>query len=160
MDDKIKERCKTCEKQCMQEDLDRSRSCRVAIEQKLTLMDRTAIEHLPSRQKVSRWIKNLSRSYQDKVQKARCIEIALTFIKTRRKRGSIDSNLSKDVEKLSRCAKIVFQRRKKHIYECNQTCYSTKDPKNMLNSQNHLSTRKMTSIQIQNTHIHTYTKQV
>ena len=67
MDDKIKERCKTCEKQCMQEDLDRSRSCRVAIEQKLTLMDRTAIEHLSSRHKVSRWIKNLSRSYQDKV---------------------------------------------------------------------------------------------
>ena len=31
MDEKIKERCKTCEKQCMQEDLDRSRSCRVAI---------------------------------------------------------------------------------------------------------------------------------
>ena len=27
MDDKIKKRCKTCEKQCMQEDLDRSRSC-------------------------------------------------------------------------------------------------------------------------------------
>ena len=25
MDDKIKERCKTCEKQCMQEDLDRSK---------------------------------------------------------------------------------------------------------------------------------------
>ena len=25
MDDKIKERCKTCEKQCMQEDLDRLR---------------------------------------------------------------------------------------------------------------------------------------
>ena len=67
MDDKINEICKTCEKQCMQEDLDRSRSCRVAIEQKLTLMDRTAFEHLSSRQKVSRWIKNLSRSYQDKV---------------------------------------------------------------------------------------------
>ena len=28
MDDKIKERCKTCEKQCMQEDLDRSSSYR------------------------------------------------------------------------------------------------------------------------------------
>ena len=28
MDDKIKERCKTCEKQCMQEDLDRLRSYR------------------------------------------------------------------------------------------------------------------------------------
>ena len=31
MDDKIIERCKTCEKQCMQEGLDRSRSYRVAI---------------------------------------------------------------------------------------------------------------------------------
>ena len=28
MDDKIKERCKTCEKQCMQEDLDKLRSYR------------------------------------------------------------------------------------------------------------------------------------
>ena len=49
MDDKIKERCKTCKKQCMQEDLDRSRSCRVAIKQKPTLMDRIAIENLSSR---------------------------------------------------------------------------------------------------------------
>ena len=32
MNDKIKERYKTCEKQCMQEDLDRLRSCRVAVE--------------------------------------------------------------------------------------------------------------------------------
>ena len=61
MDDKITERCKTCEKQCMQEDLDRSRSCRAAIEQKPTSMDRTAIEHLSSRLKVSQWIENLSR---------------------------------------------------------------------------------------------------
>ena len=49
MDDKIKERCKTCEKQCMQEDLNRSRSCRAAIEQKPTSMDRTTIKHLSSR---------------------------------------------------------------------------------------------------------------
>ena len=39
MDDKILERCKTCEKQCMQEDLDRLRSCRVAIKKKPTSMD-------------------------------------------------------------------------------------------------------------------------
>ena len=32
MDDKIVERCKTCGKQCMQEGLDRLRSCRAAIE--------------------------------------------------------------------------------------------------------------------------------
>ena len=31
MDDKITERCKTCEKQCMQEGHDRSRSSGVAI---------------------------------------------------------------------------------------------------------------------------------
>ena len=53
MDDKIKERCKTCEKQCLQEDLDRSRSCRVAIKQKPTLMDREFVEDLSSIQKVS-----------------------------------------------------------------------------------------------------------
>ena len=64
MDDKIIERCKTCEKQCMQEDLDRSRSCRATIEQKPTSMDRTAIKHLSRRQKVPRWIENLSRSYR------------------------------------------------------------------------------------------------
>ena len=32
MDDKIIERCKTCEKQCMQEGLDRLRSCWATIE--------------------------------------------------------------------------------------------------------------------------------
>ena len=29
MDDKIKERCKTCEKQCMQKDLNRSRGVKM-----------------------------------------------------------------------------------------------------------------------------------
>ena len=77
-------------------------------------MDQIAIEHLSSRQKVSRWIKNLSRSYRDKVQKAQWIEIVLTSIETRRKRSSIDSNLSRGVKKQSRCAKTVFQRREKH----------------------------------------------
>ena len=46
MDDKIIERCKTCEKQCMQEGLDRSRSCGVAIKQRPTLMDRESVEGL------------------------------------------------------------------------------------------------------------------
>ena len=44
MNDKIIERCKTCEKQCMQDDFDRSRSCREVIEQKPTSMDWIAIE--------------------------------------------------------------------------------------------------------------------
>ena len=45
IDDKIKERCKTCEKKCMQEDLDGSRGA----------------EQLSSR---PRWIEQLSRSYR------------------------------------------------------------------------------------------------
>ena len=58
MDDKIIERCKTCEKkkQCMQEGPDRSRSCRAAIEQMPTSMDRESVEDLSARQKVSQWI--------------------------------------------------------------------------------------------------------
>ena len=63
MDDKIIERCKTCKKQCMQEDLNKSRSCRAAIEQ--TSMDRTTIKLLSRRQKLSRWIKELSRNCRD-----------------------------------------------------------------------------------------------
>ena len=49
MDDKLRETCKTCEKQCMQEDLDGSRG----------------VKMLLSRQKVSQWIKNLLRSYRE-----------------------------------------------------------------------------------------------
>ena len=57
----------------------------------------------------------------------------------------IDSNLLRAIEKLSRWAKIVFQRRGKQRLECNQACYPTKEPNNMLSFQNHLSTRKMLS---------------
>ena len=53
MDDKIKESCKICEKQCMQEDLDKLRSCRAAIKQKPTSMDREFVKDLSSIQKVS-----------------------------------------------------------------------------------------------------------
>ena len=60
-------------------------------------------------------------------------------------RVSIDSNLLKAIEKLSRWAKTVFHRREKHRYKCNQAYYLTKDPINILSSQKHLSTRKMLS---------------
>ena len=61
MDDKIKERCKTCEKQCMQKDLGRSRSCRVAIKQKPTSMDRIAIEQIETFSMDWESVKKLSR---------------------------------------------------------------------------------------------------
>ena len=47
------------------------------------------------------------------------------------------------IEKVSRQLKISFSRREKHIYECNQACYKTNDPNNILKPQNHLSTRRM-----------------
>ena len=53
MDEKIQERCKTCEKQCMQENLDRLKVSRGI---KQTLMDRTAIKKLSRRQELSRSI--------------------------------------------------------------------------------------------------------
>ena len=55
---------------------------------------RGAIEDL-SMAKIPRWIEKLLRSYQDKFQKSRWIKIELTSIKKRRRRGSIDTNLSR-----------------------------------------------------------------
>ena len=74
-----------------------------------------------------------------KSQKLWWIEIAIIAIKKGSSRDSIDSL---DVERYQNCFKIVFQRREKHIYECNQACYSTNNPNNILNSQKHLSTKK------------------
>ena len=61
MDDKIIERCKTCKKQCTQEDLGGSR----VVELLSSRSQPRWIEHLSSRHKLSQWIENLSRSYQD-----------------------------------------------------------------------------------------------
>ena len=57
------------------------------------------------------------------------------------------------------CLKTIFQRREKHKDECNKTCNSTKDPNNILSSQNHLSTTIL-STWIPKTHTHTHSKQV
>ena len=75
MDDKIKERCKTCEKQCMQVGLDRSRSCRASIERKPRILDgsricRESIRQTESSKKIPRWIEKLSRICRDHKKKA------------------------------------------------------------------------------------------
>ena len=75
------------------------RCYRGSVDDKSTLMDREAIENLSTRQKVSRWIEKLSRSYREKFQKTRWIKIALTIVKKRRKRGSIDASLSRICQK-------------------------------------------------------------
>ena len=56
MDDKIIERCKTCKKQCTQEDLDGSR----VVELLSSRSQPRWIEQLSSRPKVSQWIEKLS----------------------------------------------------------------------------------------------------
>ena len=89
MDDKIIERCKICENQCMQEGLDRL--------EVVELLSRENLEILMDR-------------------------------------GS--------VEKLTSLIKTVFQG-EKHKNKCNQANYSTKDLKNILILQKHLSTRRM-----------------
>ena len=119
------------------------------------------IENLSTGQKVSRWIKNLLRSYRDKVQKVRWIEIALTSVETRRKKGLIDSNLSRicrEVVELS-LKKKCFQRKEKHI-EMNATSKLLKQGSNQhikllkdISQQN--NARHLRS---KNTHAHTLNK--
>ena len=102
--------------------------CRESIEKKPTSMDQEAIEYLSRRQKLSRWIEKLLRSYRDcNKKKLKCLIDKL------------------GIEKLSRLLKNSFSRREKHRHECNQTCNSTKDPNKILISQKHLSTRKLLS---------------
>ena len=138
MDDKIKERCKTCEKQCMQEDLDRLRG----------------VEMLSSQ---PRWIEKLLRSYREvrsfldwSTYLSRGVKIAI--------RNSLRvwqiAKCRGGVKEVLRLLKNNFSRKKKHRYECNQACNSTNDPINILDSQNHLST-KILSTKISKTLSHT-----
>ena len=110
--------------------------------------------------KIPRWIEQLSRIYrpnrnflngsricrkaiETNSRKLRWIEDVLRSVKKRSPRVSIVSYLSRSVKKLLSLIKTVFQRREKHINECNQASYSTKYSNNILSFQKHLSTRKM-----------------
>ena len=103
MDDKIIERCKTCEKQCMQEGLDRSRSCQVTIERKPRNLDGLRICRESIRQtESSKIFLDGSRSCQGSIE--------ITRIRLDRKdiyRGCVEELLS--------IKKRGFSRREKHI---------------------------------------------
>ena len=60
-DDKIKERCKTCEKQCMQEDLNRLRSCQAEANLDGLNSYRTSIEQIESVSMDRESVEKLSR---------------------------------------------------------------------------------------------------
>ena len=97
---------------------DGSRFYRESINQtKSFSMDQEAVEKLSRIYRPDSKLLDGSRSYQDKFQKARWIKIALTSIVKRRKRGSINANLSRSCQAWR---KWVFQREEKHI-EMNAT---------------------------------------
>ena len=72
------------------------------------------------------------------------VEIAIT-----------NSLRARQIARCRDCLKSVFQEgKKKNRYECSQACNSTKDPINILSSQNHLSTTIFKHIDPKNTHTH------
>ena len=77
-------------------------------------MDREAVENLLARQKVARWIKKLLRIYREEIQKPRWIKIAMTSIEKRRKRGSIEMNLSRIYRKAIELEEKEFFKEEKH----------------------------------------------
>ena len=81
---------------------------------------------------ISRWIKIALRFVEKEVQESRQIVICQEAIK-------LDKN-------------SFSKKGKTHRNECNQASYSIIDPNNILNSQKHLSTRKIQSIYRSKTH--------
>ena len=70
-----------------------------------------------------------------------------------------------EARQIARCqggVELAFKkknsRREKHRHECNQACNSTKDPINILNSQNHLLTAILAQRSQKHTHTHTLNK--
>ena len=103
MDDKIIERCKICENQCMQEGLDRLGSCRVVIKRKPRNIDGSRICRESNRQtESSKNFLNGLRSCQGS------IEIT-------RRRLDKKNICRRCVEELSSLKKRGFSRWEKHI---------------------------------------------
>ena len=119
------------------------------------------IKQLSSIYRAYRNYLNRSRSCQDAIetnsQKLRWIENAITAIEKGRSKGLINSlAVERCLEAIEKLKNSFSKKRKTQIW-MQSSIYSTKDPNNILSSQNHLLTRKMSSIYIQNTHTHTHT---
>ena len=121
-------------------------------------IDQEAVEDVLARQKVYRWIEKLLRSYQDKVQKSQWIEIMLTSVETRRKRGSIEVNLLRICREAIELEEKRFFKEEKHI-KINATSKLLKQGSNqhVELSKASLNKKKCKAFIIQNTHTHTHT---
>ena len=109
-----------------------------------------------ARHKVSRWIEKRLKSYRDKVQKSRWIEIALSFVETRRKRGSIKVNLLRICREAVELEEKRFFKEEKHI-KMNATSKLLKQGSNqhVKLSKAPLNKKKCKAFLIQNIHTHT-----
>ena len=139
MDDKITERCKTCEKQCMQEDFDRSRSYRATIKQKPTLMDQIAIEQTESfsmdRESVEKQSSLIKNSFS--------------------KRGKTHKNECKQVSYSTNDLNNILNFQKHHLTRKMQSIH---DPKrtHTLNKSNQFYILKTSQDSLVSTHLHMY----
>ena len=134
------------------------RCCQGSIDGKNTLMDREAVENLSARQKVSRWIEKLSRIYREEVQKPWWIEIAITSIEKRRKRGSIETNLSRIYQEAVELEEKEFFKEEKHK-EMNATSKLLKHKTNQhIKLSKYLSTYMQSIQDPKHTHTHTLNK--
>ena len=93
------------------------RICRGAIENLLMAKIPRWIEQLSTRQKLSQWIENLLRSYQDKFQVAQWIKDAIRSVKKKSPRVSIDSYLSRICQEAVELDKKQFLKRKKNTHK-------------------------------------------
>ena len=122
-------------------------------------MDRESVEDVSTRQKVSRWIEKLLKSYRDKVQKSRWIEIALTFVETRRKKGLIEVNLSRICQEPVELEEKRFFKEEKHI-KMNATSKLLKQGSNqhVKLSKASLNKKNVKHLDPKHTHTHTLNK--
>ena len=118
--------------------------------------DREAVKDVSARHKVSRWIEKRLKSCRDKVQKSRWIEIALTFVETRRKRGSIKVNLLRICREAVELEEKRFFKEEKHI-KMNATRKLLKQGSNQHIKLLKTSINKKNAKHLRSKHTHTHT---
>ena len=122
------------------------RICRGAVKNLSMVKSPRWIEILLRIYRLDRNFLDGSKSYWDKVQKARWIENAIRYVEIRSSRGSIDRNLSRICREVVELDKKEFSKiGKTQKDKSKQASYSNIDPINMLNSQKHVSTKTMQS---------------
>ena len=132
------------------------RCCRESVDSKITSMDWKVVKKLLVRQKLSQWIENLLRSYQDKFQIARWIEIAIRSVEKRSSRGSIDRKLSRICQEAVELDKKQFFKERKNIQKWMQTSKLLKQrsKQHFKLSEKISQQEKCKAFMIQNTHTH------